>query len=45
MPEDQLPDFFKTRDHIIEQLDHVHFEDESKISERVPETTVIKLRS
>ncbi|WP_235296069.1 peptidoglycan DD-metalloendopeptidase family protein [Portibacter marinus] len=45
MPKEQLPEFFETRDHIIEQLDHVHFKDESQISENQPETTVIKLRS
>jgi len=47
MPKSQLPDFFKSRDHIIEQLDKVHFSDSdgSQISDKQPEKRIIKLRS
>ncbi|GLR17449.1 peptidoglycan DD-metalloendopeptidase family protein [Portibacter lacus] len=45
MPQDQLPEFFESRDRIIEQLDDVKFEDETQISSNTPEKTVVKFRS
>ena len=45
MPEEQLPDFFQKRDHIIQKLDQVHFKDGSALSENHPEATVIKIKS
>lgn len=52
MPKDQIADFFKTRDLIIQELDNIHFKDADlntdaqQISKNeAPKKTVIKLRS